>query len=176
MMMMSTTIVRRRLVRKINMVYTLNNPNQLVYLTQSYANPVDLINLCNSALGNQFQTQNARTTVQKQFSDAWQSVPSLNVRFPPGVFYVFRYNMVIEPLVTALLNSFDTRNRIIEVEDQQSPTTTETINATRRVDDATVNIRSCISNLMNELSKGTGTVDQVSFETMSNLTWATASK
>nr|AAK58029.1 coat protein [Tomato mosaic virus] len=36
---------------------------------------------------------------------------------------------------------------IIEVENQQSPTTAETLDATRRVDDATVAIRSAINNL-----------------------------
>ena len=40
------------------------------------------------------------------------------------------------------------------VENQQSPTTAETLDATRRVDDATVAIRSAINNLVNELVRG----------------------
>ena len=37
-----------------------------------------------------------------------------------------------------------TGNRIIEVENPQNPTTAETLDATRRVDDATVAIRASI--------------------------------
>ena len=37
-------------------------------------------------------------------------------RFPGDVYKVYRYNAVLDPLITALLGAFDTRNRIIEVE------------------------------------------------------------
>ena len=53
--------------------------------------------------------------------------------------------------MSALLGAFDTRNRIIEVENPQNPTTAETLDATRRVDDATVAIRASISNPMKVL-------------------------
>ena len=68
---------------------------------------------------------------------------------------------------------FRSRNRIIEVENPQNPTTAETLDATRRVDDATVAIRASISNLMNELVRGTGMYNQALFESASGLTWAT---
>ena len=42
-------------------------------------------------------------------------------------------------------------NRIIEVDNQPAPNTTEIVNATQRVDDATVAIRASINNLANEL-------------------------
>ena len=156
------------------MAYTISNPNQIVYLTKAWADPGVLIDLCTSSLANQFQTQNARTTVQQQFGDVWKSLPSLNVRFPATGYYVFRYDPVLDPLITALLNSFDTRNRIIETENPVAPTSSEVANATQRVDDATVAIRACINNLMNELSKGTGMLNQSLFETNSQLTWTTA--
>jgi len=155
------------------MSYTVNSPSQLVYLSSAWADPTDLLNLCTNSLGNQFQTQQARTTVQQQFSDVWKPVPQAGVRFPNNGFKVYRYNAVLDPLITALLGTFDTRNRIIEVENQQNPTTAETLDATRRVDDATVAIRSAINNLANELVRGTGMYNQTSFESTAGLTWTT---
>ncbi|BDB16633.1 coat protein [Scopolia mild mottle virus] len=155
------------------MPYTIIAPNQFAYLTGSYANPVALIDLCNVSQGNQFQTQQARTTAQQQFTDVWKTVPTGDNRFPISTYLVYRLNSTIEPLVTALLNSFDTRNRIIETENPANPSTTEVVNATQRIDDATVNIRSCINNLMNELVRGTGFLNQASFEATSQLTWTT---
>ena len=84
---------------------------------------------------------------------------------------MYRYNAVLDPLVTALLGAFDTRNRIIEVENQANPTTAETLDATRRVDDATVAIRSAINNLVVELIRGTGSYNQSAFESTSGLVW-----
>lgn len=154
------------------MPYTLTSAKQIAFLTSSYADPSALINLCLSSQGNQFQTQNARTTVQQQFTDIWNTVPTVESRFPSGKFYVYRLDATIDPLVTSLLDAFDTRNRIIETESPANPTTTEVVNATQRVDDATVNIRSCISNLLNELRRGTGMLNQTTFESVSQLTWA----
>ena len=100
-------------------------------------------------------------------------MPSMTVRFPASDFYVYRYNSTLDPLITALLNSFDTRNRIIEVDNQPAPNTTEIVNATQRVDDATVAIRASINNLANELVRGTGMFNQAGFETASGLVWTT---
>ncbi|BAC07269.1 17kDa protein [Paprika mild mottle virus] len=158
------------------MPYTVSSPNQLVYFGSVWADPIALIDLCTVSLGNQFQTQNARTTVQQQFSDLFKTVPTRTIRFSDGEngFRVFRYNSTLDPLITALLNSFDTRNRIIETENPANPNTAEIASATQRVDDATVSIRACINNLMNELARGTGMLNTASFETVSNLTWTTA--
>nr|BAI66525.1 coat protein [Odontoglossum ringspot virus] len=158
------------------MSYTITGPSKLAYLSSAWADPNSLINLCTNSLGNQFQTQQARTTVQQQFADVWQPVPTLTSRFPAGAGYfrVYRYDPILDPLITFLMGTFDTRNRIIEVENPQNPTTTETLDATRRVDDATVAIRSAINNLLNELVRGTGMYNQVSFETMSGLTWTSS--
>ena len=133
------------------MSYAITSPSQFVFLSSAWADPVELINICTNSLGNQFQTQQARTTVQQQFSEVWKPFPQSTVRFPDNVFKVYRYNAVIDPLITALLGTFDTRNRIIEVENQQSPTTAETLDATRRVDDATVAIRSAVNNSLTKL-------------------------
>ncbi|CAL39166.1 coat protein [Brugmansia mild mottle virus] len=156
------------------MAYTITAPNQIVYLGVAYADPILLMNLCTTSQGNQFQTQNARTTVQQQFADIWKAVPAVNIRFPENGFLVYRYNAVLDQLVTSLLNSFDTRNRIIEVENPPNPTNGEIMSATQRVDDATVNIRASITNLMNELVRGTGFLNRSSFESTSGLTWSTA--
>ena len=104
------------------MSYNITTPSQFVFLSSAWADPIELINLCTNALGNQFQTQQARTVVQRQFSEAWKPSPQVTVRFPASDFKVYRYNAVLDPLVTALLGAFDTRNRIIEVENQANPT------------------------------------------------------
>nr|AIX94572.1 coat protein [Yellow tailflower mild mottle virus] len=153
------------------MSYAITSPKQFAYLTNAYADPIALISLCNNALGNQFQTQNARTTVQQQFNDIWKELPTQISRFPIGIYRVYRFDSTIDPLITSVLNSFDTRNRIIETENPTNPSTTEVVNATQRVDDATVNIRSSINNLCNELIRGTGFLNQATFEEASQLTW-----
>lgn len=157
------------------MSYTITSPSQLAYLSHVWADPQELINICTDAAGEQFQTQQARTTVQRQLNGVWKTAPASNVRFPAVGYKVYRYNAVLDPLITALLGSFDTRNRIIEVENQQNPTTAETLDATRRVDDATVAIRSSLNNLLSELIRGTGCYNQATFEAASGLTWATGS-
>lgn len=150
------------------MSYSITSPSQFVFLSSVWADPIELLNVCTNSLGNQFQTQQARTTVQQQFSEVWKPFPQSTVRFPGDVYKVYRYNAVLDPLITALLGSFDTRNRIIEVENQQNPTTAETL------DDATVAIRSAINNLVNELVRGTGLYNQNTFESMSGLVWTSA--
>ena len=97
------------------MSYSITTPSQFVFLSSAWADPIELINLCTNALGNQFQTQQARTVVQRQFSEVWKPSPQVTVRFPDDVYKVYRYNAVLDPLITALLGAFDTRNRIIEV-------------------------------------------------------------
>ncbi|QYW08490.1 MAG: putative coat protein [Yunnan virgavirus 3] len=156
------------------MVYVITLPRQLPYLSNAWCDTSAIINLCNMALANQFQTQNARTTTQQQFGDLWTTVVSAASRFPATGFYVYRYDPILEQLITALMNSFDTRNRIIETENNPTPSTTEVVNATQRVDDATVNIRSCITNLLNPLLKGDGVYNQSTFESTSGLSWTTA--
>nr|QOU09459.1 coat protein [Tobacco mosaic virus] len=153
------------------MSYSITTPSQFVFLSSAWADPIELINLCTNALGNQFQTQQARTVVQRQFSEVWKPSPQVTVRFPDSDFKVYRYNAVLDPLVTALLGAFDTRNRIIEVENQANPTTAETLDATRRVGRATVAIRSAINNLVVELIRGTGSYNRSSFESSSGLVW-----
>ena len=70
------------------------------------------------------------------------------------------------------MKSFDTRNRIIETEEESRPSASEVANATQRVDDATVAIRSQIQLLLNELSNGHGLMNRAEFEVL--LPWATA--
>lgn len=70
------------------------------------------------------------------------------------------------------MKSFDTKNRIIETEEESRPSASEVANATQRVDDATVAIRSQIQLLLNELSNGHGYMNRAEFEAI--LPWTTA--
>jgi hypothetical protein len=70
------------------------------------------------------------------------------------------------------MKSFDTRNRIIETEEESRPSASEVANATQRVDDATVAIRSQIQLLLSELSNGHGYMNRAEFEAL--LPWTTA--
>jgi len=157
------------------MSYSISSPRQLVYFSNAWCDATSLINLLTAVQADQFQTQNARTTVQQQLGDMWSGRVGPTERFPETGFYVFRFDPILEQLITALMNSFDTRNRIIEVENQPAPNTTEMVNATQRVDDATVNIRSCITNLLNPLVQGTGMYNRSVFESASGLVWTAAS-
>nr|UEP55431.1 coat protein [Tomato mosaic virus]UEP55432.1 coat protein [Tomato mosaic virus] len=156
------------------MSYSITSPSQFVFLSSVTADPIKVLNVRTNSLGNQFQTQQARTTVQQQFTKVWKPFHQNTIRFPGDVYKVYRYNAVLDPLNTALLGSFDTRNRIIETEHQQKPTTAETLKATRRVNDTTVAIQSAINNLIKELVRGTGLYNQNTFESMSGLVWTSA--
>ena len=94
------------------MSYNITTPSQFVSQSRYEADPIELINLCTNSLGNQFQTQQARTTVQRQFSEVWKPVPQVTVRFPDSGFKVYRYNAVLDPLITALLGAIVTGKQI----------------------------------------------------------------
>nr|AII25945.1 coat protein [Tobacco mosaic virus] len=64
------------------MSYGITTPSQFVFLSSAWADPIELINFCTIALGIQFQTQQARTVVQRQFSEVWKPSPQVTVRFP----------------------------------------------------------------------------------------------
>lgn len=132
-----------------------------------------LMSLCISAQGQLFQTQSARDTARDQFSGSFRALPAPNVRFPDNGFYVYVNNAKIKPIHSALLKAFDTKNRIIETEEETRPTNGEVMSATRRVDDATVAIRSELSALLNELQNGSGFFNRSSFETVVH--WSEAS-
>nr|ADF47092.1 coat protein [Tobacco mosaic virus] len=151
------------------MYHSNRTPSQFVFLSSAWADPIELINLSTNALPNQLQTLQARSVVQRQFSDLWKPSPLVTVTNPDSLFKVYTYNAVLEALVTALLGAFDTRNRIIEVENQANPTTAETLDATRRVDDATVAITSAIFNLIVELIRPTGSNNRSSNESSTGL-------
>lgn len=85
---------------------------------------------------------------------------------------MFIQDPVIRPIWNQLLKAFDTKNRILETEEEARPTASEVGNATQRVDDATVAIRSELANLQEALGKGSGFYDQASFEATSGLVWA----
>ncbi|WBG54323.1 coat protein [Piper chlorosis virus] len=146
------------------MPYTVTNPNQYQYFATAWAPPKQLIDLCVSAQGQHYQTQSARDTVREQFSNILQSVVAEDLRFPEAGFRVFTLSAVLKPLFEALMKSFDTKNRIIETEEESRPTSTEVVTATQRVDDATVAIRSHIQAIVTELQNGNGYFNRAQFE------------
>ena len=96
---------RSRILIRIKYVLLNHFPSQFVFLSSVWADPIELLNVCTNSLGNQFQTQQARTTVQQQFSEVWKPFPQSTVRFPGDVYKVYRYNAVLDPLITALLGA-----------------------------------------------------------------------
>ncbi|QOC69617.1 coat protein [Hoya necrotic spot virus] len=146
------------------MTYTINSANQVVYMAASWVELKVLLNLCHSALGQLFQAQAARDVTREQFSSCVTVLITDVVRFPEKGFYVFIYDPVIRPIYEALLKSFDTKNRIIETEEESRPSGNEVQNATRRVDDATVAIRSELQNMITVLTNGGATFNRSSFE------------
>lgn len=123
-----------------------------------------LLNLCVSSLGELFQTQAARDTVRNQFANVLSAAVTENQRFPETGFRVYINSPVLKPIYEALMKSFDTKNRIIETEEELRPTASEVANATQRVDDATVGIRSQIQALQSSLQNGDGYFNRASFE------------
>jgi len=92
------------------------------------------------------------------------SVVAEDLRFPETGYRVYVMSAVLKPLYEALMKSFDTKNRIIETEEESRPSSLEVANATQRVDDATVAIRSQLQGLITELQNGNGYYDRSSFE------------
>ncbi|ARI47181.1 CP [Hoya chlorotic spot virus] len=155
------------------MVYQITSPNQVAYLTASWIPSVTLINLCNRGLGQLFQAQAARDVTREQFSNCLGVLVTEDTRFPETGFFVYLNDPVIKPIYEALMKSFDTKNRIIEVEEESRPGNGEIQSATRRVDDATVAIRSEIQNMLNVLVNGGAFYNRTSFERI--FTWTEAS-
>lgn len=124
------------------------------------------MSLCIKAQGELFQTQAARDSTRQQFAGSFTMLPTYNSRFPISGYYVYVNNAKIKPIYSALLKSFDTKNRVLETEEETRPTNGEIVSATQRVDDATVAIRSQLMALSNELQNGSGFFDRTSFETI----------
>nr|ACV13193.1 coat protein [Ribgrass mosaic virus]ACV13197.1 coat protein [Ribgrass mosaic virus] len=153
------------------MSYNITSSNQYQYFAAVWAEPTPMLNQCVSALSQSFQTQAGRDTVRQQFSNLLSAIVAPNQRFPDTGFRVYVNSAVIKPLYEALMKSFDTKNRIIETEEESRPSASEVANATQRVDDATVAIRSQIQLLLNELSNGHGYMNRAEFEAI--VPWTT---
>ncbi|AIA57393.1 coat protein [Plumeria mosaic virus] len=158
------------------MAYTNISTVNLQYFSRSYIPGVEFINLIISGLGQSFQTQSARDEFRAQLIGSYKVVVTSTVRFPENSIYLWANNPAIRPLLLAVFQALDTRNRIIEVESANAinPTSSETREATRRVDDATVAVRSQLQLLFDALSGGTGLYDRKSFEEASGLVWEEA--
>nr|CAJ13874.1 coat protein [Ribgrass mosaic virus] len=154
------------------MSYNITSSNQYQYFAAVWAEPTPMLNQCVSALSQSYQTQAGRDTVRQQFSNLLSTVVAPNQRFPDTGFRVYVNSAVIKPLYEALMKSFDTKNRIIETEEESRPSASEVANATQRVDDATVAIRSQLQLLLNELSNGHGFMNRAEFEAI--MPWTTA--
>nr|WCD42516.1 coat protein [Hibiscus latent Hawaii virus] len=147
----------------------------LIYSTGTFA-PYDVfLEILIKSRENSFQTQAGRDTLRQQLVGALQVVAGRNFRFPANNTYVWSRNPTLSPVFEALLKATDTKNRIIEVEqDSSRPTTAETLNATQRVDDATVAIHNEIDRILSLLQGGTALYDRANFESASGWVWADA--
>ncbi|AEW50167.1 unnamed protein product [Clitoria yellow mottle virus] len=153
------------------MAYHTPRPNQLVYFTNAFAEYFGFVNSLQKARVNSFQTQAGRDQLREVLVNSQVSVASPTVRFPENSFYVSFVDASVSTVYNALLQSTDTRNRVIEVENSSSVSTTEQINAVRRTDDASTAIHNNLDQLLNLLAAGTGVLDRQSFESTSGLTW-----
>nr|AZF99049.1 orf4 [Ullucus tobamovirus 1] len=156
------TLLRFLLI--VVMSYVVTEPSQYQYLAAAWAQPLDLINLCSSALGQHFQTQAGRDVTREQFSNILQVVVSPSLRFPETGHRVFLLTPALKSVYESLMASFDTKNRIIEKEEEVRPSSSEVATAVRRVDDATVAIRSQVQALLSAVQTGVGFYDRTSFE------------
>jgi len=150
-------------------------PSNLALFTNNYASFMDFSNYLSSAVSAAFQTQNGRDTVRQTIGGFLSGPVGINSRFPETGFYVYLNHPTIMPLYDALMSSLDTRNRVIEVNEPSNPTTSETLNATKRTDDASVASRSNLSRLKEVIDSGVGVFDRALFESSNGLTWATSS-
>ncbi|BAF37647.1 18 kDa coat protein [Cucumber mottle virus] len=156
------------------MAYSPITPTNLSLFSSNYVPFTEFYNYLVTAQGEAFQTQQGRDSVRDSLSGFFSSPVSPTVRFPDGVFYVFLGNPVLDPLFKALLQSLDTRNRVIEVDNPSNPTTAESLNAVQRTDDSTVSSRVGLINLRAAITQGNGVVNRSIFESSNGLTWATS--
>lgn len=154
------------------MAYNVTSINQLQYLTNRYVEYYTFSSTLLSAQTNSFQTQSGRDELRAMLVNSVVRVPEPAVRFPENKFFVYLNHPSVLPVWSALLQSTDTRNRIIETDAQNvNPSTAEQLNAVRRVDDASTAIHNNIEQLQNLLNRGEGVFDRATFESVSGLVW-----
>lgn len=119
-----------------------------------------------------FQTQAGRDNIRKTLTSMVRSVASVNIRFPENP-QVFLLDPVVSQFYNAIIKATDTKNRIIEVENERAPSGGEIENVTRRVDDASVAIRVNVAELLAALGKIAGVYDRQLFEQEAGLIWST---
>lgn len=156
------------------MPYVGVSTRSLALLTPSFVKYVDVLSLIQSILGSQsFQTQNGRDQLRSQLAGLLTAPATRDIRFPEETVFIRVFDSVIEPLWLSVLAATDTRNRIIEEQMVQGPTTPEVLNATKRVDDATVACRTALSKLRSGISDNLDTVcyDRAKFELELGSAW-----
>jgi len=127
------------------------NPLNLIYSSPSFCLYDTLLEILIKSRSNSFQTQAGRDVLREQLVGSLQAVANLTTRFPGNKYFVWVRNPTIAPVFEADMRATDTKNRIIETEEDSRPTTAETLNATQRVDDATVAIHKEIDNIVKVL-------------------------
>lgn len=157
------------------MAYSPITPTNLQLFSCNYVPYVDFCNYLIVAQGEAFQTQQGRDNVRKTLAGFYTSPVSPSVRFPESSFYVYLGNPVLSPLMKALLQSLDNRNRVIEVDNPSNPTTAESLNAVQRTDDASVSAHVGLANLRNSIEQGNGVFNRALFESSFGLTWTASS-
>lgn len=155
------------------MTYPNPKPSQLKFFVKNFVSYNNLYNAIVDLQSVPFQTQSGRDQIRETLIKLVESVVSINNRFPgDGKFYVFVAGAAVDSVWQALLQSSDTRNRAIEVDEPKSVTTAEQMNAVRRTDDSSTAIRANINQLLTLLNSGTDVYDRDLFERESGLVWS----
>lgn len=142
-------------------------------MSANWADYQTLVNVLRNTSATSFQTQAGRDSIRSQLTGCVDSAVQANIRFPER-FLVFINDPAIADVWFALLKATDTKNRIIEVDTERSPSNSEIESVTRRVDDASVAIRINVERLLKALNDVQGVYDRTLFEQVSGLTWVEA--
>jgi len=157
------------------MAYSNVTAKKLKWFSQSYFDPVAFLDGLVPIESNAFQTQAGRDAVRNYLQSSLVSGPTRAERFPSGRFLACTAMAPLTDMWAAVLQATDTKNRITEDEKADRVSTAEALNSVKRVDDATVAIRSSLDQLKAALRDGSGVFDQADFEEATGLVWTAPS-
>ncbi|AEF01561.1 coat protein [Passion fruit mosaic virus] len=143
----------------------------LPWLSANWADYKTLLSVLRATSATSFQTQAGRDSIRSQLAGCVSELVQVNVRFPER-YLVYVNDPSISDVWGALLKATDTKNRIIEVDNERNPSNNEIESVTRRVDDASVAIRINVERLLKLLGEVHGVYDRALFEQVSGLRWA----
>lgn len=156
------------------MAYTKVTPARLKFFGKVWFDPLPFQNGLKDLLKNSFQTQAGRDAVRDFLQNSLKEVIAKDERFPEDAYYGCIALAPLQGLWAATLQASDTKSRYAEDEKPERMSSAVELNATKRVDDATVAVRNCLQNLQTALFNGEGLYGLESFEEASGLVWVDA--